>query len=223
MKMLYYPYDFKCEFFYDKHNRITIENKEVFEQFVIDLEKTINKEEEIIFCEQDEKEIKLDKTTCFITSTLDLRYNKKEYQKFLFNKLIEELQLNDMEIKIADVYTKLLEQMDALKTKTTYNIDVDEELDYSAIFKMLNIELSQPQGNFVEKLLDYMKTQWELMNKNIFFVINCSAFIDGRWYNEIVKWCDYQNVFVIFVENRQVVKDKCINEYILDHDMCEIH
>lgn len=223
MKLIYYPYDLKCDFFCEKFNRIIIEEKRIFEEFLVNAEKTINKEGEYFYLNDDGDEINFAKSTILISSPLDLRYLKKEFQKALYNKLVEEMQINEIQEKVADYYATLIEEIDLLKSKTQYSFDFNEDLDYNAIFKMLNIELSQPEGTFIEKLLDYLETEVELMGKSIFIVANCSAYIDEMWYDEIVKWSQYKNVITIFVENKQDSFDKNINEYILDKDMCEIH
>lgn len=223
MKFLYYPYDIKCNFLYGQHNRITIEDNVIFEQFIVDLNQSITNSSDLFYLEEDNKEIKLEKFSSLINSPLDLKYNKKDFQKFLYQELAEELQITDDKERIFDYLGKLIQEMDILRARTQYNIEFDEEIDYSSLFKMLNVQLEQPKGNFIEKLLDYISTQVELLNKKIFFIANCASFFNEEWYNHILKWSEYHNVIIVFIENRQSVFDENINEYILDKDMCEIH
>ncbi len=223
MIMMYYPYDWKCEFVTDKHNRITIESKEVFERFLVDLDLAVQKNEELFYMEENEQEIKVEKSVVLITSPLELKFSKKDYQKVLFSKLIEEMQVNELQDKLAEYYAGLIEEMDLLRTAVQYNIEFDGELDYSAIFKMLDIRIEQPQGSFTEKLLEFLSTEMQLLNKKVFFIANCDSYIEEKWYDEIAKWGEYQNAIIVFVENHQIDNRKDINEYILDKDMCEIH
>ncbi|MCR5736970.1 MAG: type II-A CRISPR-associated protein Csn2 [Eubacterium sp.] len=223
MIMIYYPYDWKCEFYSDKHNRVTIEDKDVFEKFLVDLDSCIQSGEESFYMEDDEKQIKIEKSVAVISSPLDLKFTKKDYQKVLFNKLIEELQVNGLDNQLAECYAGVVENIDSLSASVPYNIEFDEELDYSAIFKLLDIRIEQPKGNFSEKMLDFLDGAVKLLNKKVFFFVNCHSYIDKKWYDEIVKWGEYQNVIIVFVENKQIQNNKSINEYILDQDMCEIH
>lgn len=223
MKFIYYPYDLKCDFFHNQHNRINIENTEVFEQFIVDLEQGITHNSDLFYLEENNKEIHLEKVSLLINSPLDLKYNKKDFQKILYQQLAEELQVTDGYEKIFEYFGELIQEIDILRARTQYNIEFDEEIDFAALFKMLSVELEQPKGNFIEKLIEYISTQVELLNKKVVFIANCASFLKEEWYNHILKWSEYHNVIIIFVENRQYEFDKNINEYILDNDMCEIH
>ncbi|WP_027438112.1 type II-A CRISPR-associated protein Csn2 [Lachnospira multipara] len=223
MKLVYYLYDLQLEFNKNSINRLVIEEKEVFEQIVINIKKCISKEEKLFYVEEQGKELTVDKYGVLVVSPLDLQFDKKEYQKFLFNKLIEELQINELQEKIAQDYEDLIQLVEDLGNKSMFNIELEEELEYIDVFKFLRVELEQPKGNFLEKLLDYMKIEMELMNKKIFFVVNCAAYMENNWYNEIRNWCDYQEVIVVFIENQQTSIGYDLNEYILDRDLCIIH
>lgn len=223
MKVIYYPYDLHCVFFSEKINTIIIEKKELFEKFIFDLEQSLLKEDIFFYIEENEKELPIEKYALMVVSPLDLRYNKKEFQKILYNKLIEEIQVAGIQEQVVRNYEELYRQIECIANRTDFLIQMDENVDYGAIFKMLNIELEQPKGTFLQKLLDYIKIQMELLHKRIFFVINCAAYISNIWYEEIRKWCEYQGVIIIFVENQQSISHQEINEYILDQDLCEIH
>lgn len=223
MKLIYYPLDMKCDFFPDQLNRIVMEDKEVFGKFLFHLSSSIRKEDECFYLEEKDKVLQIDKTANLIASPFDLIYNKREYQKVLFNKMIEEIQVEGMQDSMALHLAGLLQNLEVLRNNLMYQIELDEEIDYSDIFKLFNVEIQHPKGTFVEKMLDFMGTALELLQRRIFFVANCDAYIESKWYEEIVKWASYQNVIVIFLENKQMDSEEKINEYILDRDLCVLH
>lgn len=223
MKLIYHPYDLKCELFEEKINSIVIESSNIYEQFIIDLDNQINKLDHNFYFEKNDSEIQVNKNIVLITSPLDLIVNKKVFQKELIKRIIEEIHISSVSESLSKVYANLIEQLGIVLASSEFDIEFNEEITDESIFKMVDIEIKQPEGTFVEKLLDYIKIEQELLNKTIFIVANCSAFINDKIYEELLKISKYQGFCLVFVDNKQIIKCDNLNEYILDHDICEIH
>ena len=88
---------------------------------------------------------------------------------------------------------------------------------------MLGVQLKQPEGRFVERLIDYGTTVKQLLDKQVFVLANCAAYLTAEDYVYLQQWLQYEEVYVILLEQSQHPLHFPIHEVIIDTDLCEIY
>ena len=221
MILLHKKRDVRFEIIEDDINFLTIEEKKLFEQILFELGSSIKHGMEFVCIFDNDKEIDMKKTCELIVSPLDLVYDKKTYQKVLFDLLHKDLELYDLNYEIADAFARIIDCLNKLSLNCEYEIEFkDDELDTMKIF---DIQLKEPSGTFVEKIVDYISNVRKLLRKKVIFIYNCSAYIKDDDYKHIRKLAKYEKITVVFINNAQILLKDNVNKYIIDTDMCEIH
>ena len=153
---------------------------------------------------------------------MDIAYDKKEIQKKLYQDLADELEMQDAFEKIAGAYGELLQLVEEGIVYSAYPVELSAEFVLPDLFKQLGVQLKQPEGRFVEKFIDYGTTMKQLMDKQVFVLVNCAAFLTGEDLAYLEQWLQYEEVYVILLESFQHSLPFPVNEVIIDTDLCEI-
>lgn len=223
MKISHPKFNTVLEFRRQEITSVVIEDKAFYEEFIVDIYKQINRIEESMFFSEEDKIKNMDKEFDFIASTFDLSYSDKKIQKNLIKLLSDEIYESDISLRLLEAYSAISSALEQLKLSCQYEIDYDNDLIITDIFKNFNVNIEQPSGRFVEKLLDYIPNMHDLTGKDIFVIANCDVFLENDDYVHIEKMVKYHNVAVIFVRNEQIELPIRQNEYIIDIDFCELH
>ena len=213
------PFDLKNT----KLNFIAIENSRYFEDFVIAVYEQIKKKNEKLGFYINDKAEALYKYADVICSPMDITYDKKEIQKKLIEMLTKEIQINEVEARFVKSHSDIVDAFETVQELSDFEIEFSDDFELNRIIKEYDIKLKEPEGCFVEKLLEYMGTVCKLLNKEVFVLINCSSYLNDEDYLHISKWAMYQGVHVLFVNNYQLKLNIDVNEYIIDVDLCLLH
>lgn len=207
----------------DKLNFITVENVRCFEDFVISVYEQVKKKSEKLGFYINDKNEMLHKYADIICSPMDVTYDKKELQKKLAEMIVKEIQINNIESNLVELHSGFVNVFEKVQEISEFDIDFSDDFELLRLIKEYDIHLKEPEGCFVEKLLEYMGTVRNLLNKEVFVLINCSAYLNDEDYLHISKWAAYQGVYVLFINNYQKKLNIDINEYIIDVDLCLLH
>ncbi len=204
-------------------NRIVVENPVSYEALVLGFYGQIYEKQENLSCFLDDAAYAIAKHFELILSPMDIAYDKKEIQKKLYQDLADELEMQDVFEKIAGAYGELLQLVEEGIVYSAYPVELSAEFALSELFKQLGVQLKQPEGRFIEKLIDYGTTMKQLMDKQVFVLVNCAAYLTGEDYAYLEQWLQYEEVYVILLESFQHSLPFPVNEVIIDTDLCEIH
>ncbi len=223
MKLIYYELDFVAYFDKGKTYSIVLESPMVFEKFLIDLYNYINKIERPFAVYNDETEMDFAKCCEIVLTPFDITYNRREIQKKLFGEICNELAESEIINNLCDIHSEFLKILDNLKFLVRYDIEYEEEFNITDILKNYNVQIKNPTGRFVERIIEYMITLHSLLGKDFFIIANCDVYLDTDDYLYIEQCAAYYNLCVVFVRNRQLGLHNFEKEYIIDKDLCEIH
>ncbi len=113
--------------------------------------------------------------------------------------------------------------LDELNFQSDYEIEFSPEIDSIDIFDDFEVRLKEPEGKFVERIIDYTKTMHRLLMKDTFFFVNCGSFLDADDYIYLEKLAKYNEIALVFVEAEQRKVGFEGNELIIDKDFCKIY
>ena len=223
MKLVYPNIQMSTELCNDRINSVVIERPALFEQFVMDLMIVSEKKSDEIMLYHEEERCDIAKHTDIIFTPFDLTYEKREIQKKLFLLLQEVSETQDIISAFAEANGRLLELLSQLNYESEYDIEYEADFNLQTVLKNYSVRICSPEGNFAEKAISYMTNLKKLINKDVFIFVNCDAYISECEYFHLEKCAQHYELYIIFVENRQISLQCSINEYIIDVDLCEIH
>ena len=84
MKLTYFPANITFKIQKERTNSIVIERNTLFEEFVVELKKQIEKKGDNFLCVSEGKDIDLSREAVLIASPFDIAYEKRIYRKRLF-------------------------------------------------------------------------------------------------------------------------------------------
>ncbi|MDO4773390.1 MAG: type II-A CRISPR-associated protein Csn2 [Bacillota bacterium] len=222
MKLLYYDLNLEFELHHDKVNQLVIENPEELEKFVIALSRRLAKNGESVELYEDLDKLDIAKLSNLISSPMDLVYDKKEVQKKLYETLMQEMELSSLSEEFAALSSKFLSNLDELQLYSEYDLDFDSEFNHVSLLKSFDVHLKNPEGFFVEKLIDYSKNIHRLLGKKLFILLSCSQYLKASDFEYLLEHAKNEEVTFLFIESGQLYLNSDKNELIIDIDLCEI-
>ena len=200
-----------------------IESPELFSKYVQELFGQINGSEGNFVLSSEEKELDISKTMEIIVNPLSININDKKVINKLYSELAQTAFDSENYLYTQSILADIQKYCLSLEQSSNYILEMDSEIDITALFKALNIKLEIFADNFFEMLNQYIKIVAELLKKKIVVLINISSFLSEDQLEELLKNADYYEIFLLLMENHQkdyFLKDtRCI---IIDKDGCEI-
>ena len=222
MKIIHCEHNIEVNFDYGEIRSIIIENPRILDSFVLGLYNSTSRKEDKVYILDNFEKIEFAKLVDLVFSPLELTYEKKDIQKKLLQKILEEITESDISYRFSEICSSFLENIYEVKINSEYEIDFDENLEMQKLIKCFDIHLKEPMGSFVERIVEYISVMSKLMGKQIFILVGCAHYIDNDEYKLLQKHVAHENVAVLTVEGRQNTLKNPGNKYIMDVDLCEI-
>jgi len=205
--------------------QIVIENSKEYYHFISSLKAELNEKEKDNFCLSENSDvIQLYKYLLLITDLFSLEDTDKKIQTAL-QKHTQEI-VNSSELIID--YNNLLMQMDnfisLLKEMLDISVDYDEEVSVSEFIKFIKLTPGEVSERFLDLIVQHIRTQKQLIGKNIFAVCQISSVLSREEIFLLIKEVQYLEVNLIFIENQfNDFNHPDVECIIIDEDLCEYY
>lgn len=208
----------------ERINAIILEDSEQYTGLIQKIWNQVHKVEETLLLYGTENELlDMSKRCDILFSIEDLNLQNSRIQKKLITYLTDEIQTNVLYDKIVENQAELLRLMENVKDISEYPICMNEEYNIADILKYIGVKLSETEGSFCEKLIDYMKISYDFLRIDVFFIVGCKGYMKETDYQYLQKWTRYQQIVLVLVECEESRLPTGINKYIMDSDRCLIH
>jgi CRISPR-associated protein Csn2 len=200
---------------------ISIENPELFTQFIFELKTQCESGSGSFVLSSDNKEIRLDKHSDFVLNPFDLDINgKRFYTKFL--QEIQEISRENNYEDFIELNSNALRYIEMVTESLPYMITYDTEVPETALYKLYNVKIENECSTLAEKLVNYVKISQQLLNIKIIFFVNLKDYISTDDLREVYKEFYYNKIQLIIIEARK--NDTIDGEHgvIMDKDNCII-
>lgn len=205
-------------------NAIILEDPDQYTKIIQKLWNQIHKIEETLFLYGEENDLlDMSKRCDLLFSMKDLSLQNSRIQKKLITYLAEEIQMSEIYDKMVENQAKLLQIAEDIKNLSEYPIYINEDYNMPDILKYLGIKLSETEGNFCEKLIDYMKISYDFLKIDIFFIVGCKGYLNEKDYKYLQEWIRYQQITLVLIESDENRLPSGVNKYIIDNDKCVIY
>lgn len=77
-------------------------------------------------------------------------------------------------------------------------------------------------GDFFERLIQYIKLSAEIMQKKLVVLVNIRSYISDKQLEQLIETAAYNYIPILLIENCQKDFSKQLLRYIIDVDGCEI-
>lgn len=208
----------------ERINAVILEDPEQYTKMIQELWNQIHKVEETLLLYGVENELlDMSKQCDLLFSIKDLSLQNSRIQKKLITYLAEEIQMTELSDKVVKNQSELLQIAEDIKNLSEYPICMNEDYNVTDILKYLGIKLSETEGSFCEKLIDYMKISYDFLKIDVFFVVGCKGYLKEKDYEYLQEWTRYQQITLVLIECDEDRLPLGMNKYIIDRDKCVIH
>lgn len=204
-------------------NEWIIESPELFSKYVQELLGQINGGDGNFVLSSTEKELDISKMMEIIVNPFSININDKRVINKLYSELSQIAFDSENYLYTQSIWADIQKYFLSLEQSSNYVLEMDSEINITALFKALNMKLEIFADDFFEMLNQYIKIIAELLKKKIVVFINISSYLSMEQLEELLKNAAYNEIILLLIENHQkdyFIKDaRCI---IIDKDGCEI-
>lgn len=224
MKVVHPDYTYQMNFTEEKVNVVVIENREEFRHLLEEiLMQTDGKEGRFVLSDNGEILKIANNVQCIINPFL-LELNGKKILDKIYTLCMQEILDSELFIQQEELFSNILVFAEKVMEKVDYSLCCTHEIDIKSLFKLVDMKFQNGQGDFLEKIVDYIKVNNTLLSNKIFIFVNLRSFLNEKELELLYKTARYEKVFLVFVEAHDFDdKSDYEKKYIIDKDCCEIY
>lgn len=203
-------------------NCLEIENKSYFYKIVNDINNISigNVIEDVIFTDDEYKELNLSNKINIIFDYFNFDFNSKKIISIINKKVNENISINDKD-NLSKLYNKIRKIYLPILNDMNLNIDINNDFDLDLMIKLLNITIKS-KDNLLDNLFLLIDIEKELNINKIIVFINLKQYLNKNELIELYKYLLYNNIVVLLIDSQSY---GICNEYekkiIIDEELEE--
>lgn len=203
-------------------NCLEIENKSYFYKIVNDINNISvgNVIEDVIFTDDEYKELNLSNKINIIFDYFNFDFNSKKIISIINKKVNDNISINDKD-DLSKIYNKIRKIYFPILNDMDLNIDINNDFDLDLMIKLLNITIKS-KDNLLDNLFLLIDIEKELNINKIIVFINLKQYLNKNELIELYKYLLYNNIVVLLIDSQSY---GICNEYekkiIIDEELEE--
>lgn len=224
MKLIYPDYKFHIEFSENVVNQIIVENPNEFSRLISELLQQINNDDGRFVLSEESKILKLSSKMQCIINPFALELNSKKVIDRLYELCKQEVNQSDQYIKFEELTSQLEEFICNLEESSVYPLTHECNGDVKALLKYVGLRMDFSEDNLLERVVDYIRINHELLGNDIFVLVNIKTFLNIEELELLYKAAVYDKIHLLLLES-QMTNQRLEQEitFIIDKDLCEIY
>lgn len=228
MKINLYPYDFDLDFTNHAVQTLIINHHTYYSKFILSLYNLSNglDSEEVIRVSIKNKLVPFDKHVLLVTDLFyDICSNKKVINQ-LYSTL--ELAINDdldKRHKIDEYYSNIIHSIQPFLYDYNFNLEYGTSLSLPQLFKLMNLKIELEATTIYEQIFNIIEINHHFKLYPLIIFVNIKLLLNSNEFEEIMKYCNSKNQYLLFVENKdyneykdyKVLIDQDYEDYIIDN------
>lgn len=224
MKLVHPDLENQILFLENKVNVVTIENKQFFSSFIQELGRQCSGDEGNFVLVDTDVELDIAKSCVLIIDPFSIDINNKS----ILNKVLTQLKMlavtEEHYMETNNIKSNIYAYLDSLLFDCDVPLIYQDDFDFSALFKMMNIRFENSGITLLENILDYLAVSIELLSIRCFFFVNLKQFLSYEELDRLYTFAHYAKIDMILFEGCFMgSKHSCETHYIIDNDLCEIY
>lgn len=200
-----------------------IESPELFSKYVCEISSQIHGSEGRFVLSEKEKELELSKYAEVIVNPLSLDLNDRRIQKKLYMELADFAKGEELFLATQEMKAALQRYFLQLEYTSGYTLETDSEIDVTAIFKAIGIQIEGVEDDFFGGLLQYIQIMADLMGKKLIVLVNIRSYLNEVQVIQLLEMTNYNEIALLLIENVQRDFSGERKYCIIDQDGCEIY
>ncbi len=205
-------------------NVVTVENKSFFTKLLQGLLLQCAGEDGCFVLSEDNRELEIAEACDLIIDPFSLDINNKKILNKVFSILKSTAVGENHYLETNAFKSALYSYLDSLLFSCDIPLKYQENFDIQHIFRALDIRIENFYSNLLEKLMDYIAAEAELLGTKCFIFVNLKQFLSYAELAELYKFAYYAKVYLLLLEGTFTEsRHESEKQYIIDNDLCEIY
>ena len=198
-----------------------IESPASFSKYIRDLYEIMQDNEGKFTLSDEDEIIDFQKYAELIIDPFLLDFHNRQIQKKLYAELQNLAVSSEFYLQTQELKFQIQKYFVDLEYASGYDLEIADEIDLSAIFKVVGIQLDGGnEETLFERIAIYIKIMAELLKKKLVILVNSRSYLTSDQIDQIAELCMYSEVGLLLIENVQRDFSKKRNYCIIDHDEC---
>lgn len=198
-----------------------IESPASFSKYVRDLYEIMQDNEGKFTLSDEDEIIDFQKYAELIIDPFLLDFHNRQIQKKLYAELQKLAVGSEFYLQTQELKSQIQKYFIDLEYASGYDLEIADEIDLSAIFKVVGIQLDGGnEETLFERIAIYIKIMAELLKKKLVILVNSRSYLTSDQIDQIAELCMYSEVGLLLIENVQRDFSKKRNYCIIDCDEC---
>ena len=198
-----------------------IESPASFSKYVRDLYEIMQDNEGKFTLSDEDEIIDFQKYAELIIDPFLLDFHNRQIQKKLYAELQKLAVGSEFYLQTQELKSQIQKYFIDLEYASGYDLEIVDEIDLSAIFKVVGIQLDGGnEETLFERIAIYIKIMAELLKKKLVILVNSRSYLTSDQIDQIAELCMYSEVALLLIENVQRDFSKKRNYCIIDCDEC---
>lgn len=198
-----------------------IESPASFSKYVRDLYEIMQDNEGKFTLSDEDEIIDFQKYAELIIDPFLLDFHNRQIQKKLYAELQNLAVSSEFYLQTQELKFQIQKYFVDLEYASGYDLEIVDEIDLSAIFKVVGIQLDGGnEETLFERIAIYIKIMAELLKKKLVILVNSRSYLTSDQIDQIAELCMYSEVALLLIENVQRDFSKKRNYCIIDCDEC---
>ncbi len=205
---------------FDSINVLVVEKKAQLVNYIIELRNQLDTSEGG-FVLSDDKILPLEKVTELIVDPWSLDFNSKKIKSKLY-KVIQDLTKEESYDEFLNLRSTLYRYLEDVTFSLPYPIVYDMEVSSDAIFKLVNLQIDNEEGGFLERVINYIKLLKKLCSVQLIVFLNLKNYLDPSELQSLYREATLQELTLLLIESKAGDEVEGEKVTIFDKDSCII-
>lgn len=223
MKLVHKDFKFVFEFKENTRNLLIIEQPSIFLKVIKDFLAEPSEEEVDFVLSENEVPVKIKDHLLCIINPLAISLNERRLLSKLSDILKKEILSSDLLIENNHVVSVIENYALQIIQSTDWELTYSDKIDVPSLLKFIGIQFYEKQETLVEKIMNYMKAAYELLDIKCFVFVHLLSYLTDYEIVKLYEYIEYQKVHMLLLESRQPENmERFSDVVIVDKDACEI-
>lgn len=199
-----------------------IESPKLFAKYIKELYDQSQGQTGCFILTEDDMQLDIEKSVEVIVNPFSVNINDKKILNKLFAELTKLAYEEDLYLMTQEIMSKLQDYVLRLEYLSPYILEMDSELDMTAVLKALGVKIENYADDYFENLNLYIKIIAELLKKKMVVLVNIGSYLEKEQIEQLIETAVHNEIKLLLIENHQRDFSEEQIRYILDKDGCEI-
>lgn len=199
---------------YGDYCNFTIENILEFRRIV----ENIDNQEVICLYEGDN----IIKNYNVIPNAMFLDFSDKKIINKVIKDLLSTIKNEDHYKQTIELNSKIVSYINDIIFDYPYSLEINDEVDFSYIFKAAGLKLEVDYDSYLDKLISYLDIYQKIFNTYIFLTIDLSNYLTSEELINLQQYIEINEILIINYDTIYIEDNNISKRILFDNDLCRV-